>query len=129
MRRESEQSGRESVSPLYQRIWETARRIPSGRVATYGQIAELAGHPRQPRIVGYAMHRLPEGSRVPWHRVVNAKGEISRRAVSIMTGEENLQRVLLEREGVEFDHAGRIDLKRYRWKPRQVRRRRAPQAP
>ncbi|MBD3162880.1 MAG: hypothetical protein GF346_10755, partial [Candidatus Eisenbacteria bacterium] len=55
------------VSPLYRRIWETVNRIPPGRVATYGQIATLAGLPGQPRLVGYALHRLPEGSPVPWH--------------------------------------------------------------
>jgi methylated-DNA-protein-cysteine methyltransferase-like protein len=121
MEREKQQSGGKPASPLYRAIWETAERIPFGRVATYGQIAALAGHPRQPRLVGYAMHRLPEGSRVPWHRVVNARGEISQRAASILSGEENLQRVLLEREGVQFDRAGRIDLKRFGWKPRRRR--------
>jgi methylated-DNA-protein-cysteine methyltransferase-like protein len=119
MRTESRKKGKQNASALYQKIWETVRRIPFGRVATYGQIAALAGHPRQPRLIGYAMHRTPEDSGVPWHRVVNAKGEISRRAASILSGEENLQRVLLEREGVEFDSAGRIDLKRFRWMPRR----------
>jgi methylated-DNA-protein-cysteine methyltransferase-like protein len=118
-----DQTRKRPASTLYQQIWRAARRIPYGRVATYGQIAALAGHPRQPRLAGYAMRHAPEGSRIPWHRVINAKGEISRRAPSILSGEENLQRVLLEREGVEFDHAGRIDLRRCQWKPR---RRRSP---
>lgn len=88
------------------------RKVPRGRVATYGQIAELAGLEGHARQVGYALHNLPAKSNVPWHRVVNAKGEISAR-----TGGDSheLQRLLLEAEGVEFDVRGRMDLKRYRW--------------
>lgn len=110
-----------SVSPLYRKIWNTVQRVPYGRVATYGQIAALAGHPRHARLVGYALHRLPEKSKVPWHRVINAKGEISLRAPSIVSGEEVFQRWLLEREGVDFDLAGRVDLKRFGWRPRLSR--------
>ena len=70
--------GREPrVSATYRKIWATAKRVPKGRVATYGQIAALAGFPRQARLVGYALHSLPEKSDVPWHRVINARGEIS----------------------------------------------------
>ncbi len=75
-------------SALYGAIWDAVRRIPRGRVATYGQIAALAGRPGQPRLVGYALHHLPEGSKVPWHRVVNAQGKISWRP----TGGFRLQR-------------------------------------
>ncbi len=114
-----------AYSPLYQRIWETVRRIPRGRVATYGQVAMLAGRPGQPRLVGYALHSLPEGVNVPWHRVINAKGEISTRATAIVTGEEMIQQVLLEREGVRFLSPGRLDLTRYQWRPRLPRTRRA----
>lgn len=89
------------------------RQIPRGRVATYGQVARLAGLARQARQVGYAMHALPGGSAVPWHRVVNVRGEISRRARG--TGELE-QRALLEREGVRFSWRGRIDLTRFGWK-------------
>jgi methylated-DNA-protein-cysteine methyltransferase-like protein len=97
----------------YELIWSVVRKVPRGRVATYGQIAELAGLEGHARQIGYALHNLPEKSSVPWHRVVNAKGEISAR-----TGGDSheLQRLLLEAEGVEFDGKGRMDLKRYRWK-------------
>jgi methylated-DNA-protein-cysteine methyltransferase related protein len=97
----------------YELIWRVVRKVPRGRVATYGQIAELAGLEGQARQVGYALHNLPAKSNVPWHRVVNAKGEISAR-----TGGDSheLQRLLLEAEGVEFDAKGRMDLKQYRWK-------------
>jgi methylated-DNA-protein-cysteine methyltransferase-like protein len=94
-------------------------RIPRGRVATYGQVASLAELPRQARLVGYAMHGLPGGSRLPWHRVVNAQGRVSAR--SEPGPSEGLQRHLLEEEGVVFDLSGRIDLRRYRWRPRGPR--------
>jgi len=87
------------------------RRIPRGRVATYGQIAELAGIGGRARQVGYALHAAPDN--LPWHRVINAKGEISPRSGS---DSEELQRLLLEAEGVEFDLQGRIDLEKFRWK-------------
>lgn len=96
----------------YQRIYATVRRIPRGRVATYGQIAELAGLAGHARQVGYALHAL-RGDRVPWHRVVNAFGEISPRSAG---DSHELQRQLLEAEGVEFDLRGRIDLRRFRWR-------------
>ena len=89
------------------------RRIPRGRVATYGGIAELAGLEGHARQVGYALHDLPANSGLPWHRVINAKGEISPRTAG---DSHELQRMLLEAEGVEFDLAGRIDLKRFRWR-------------
>jgi methylated-DNA-protein-cysteine methyltransferase related protein len=108
-----------AYSPLYRRIWETIQRIPRGRVATYGQIAALAGHPGQPRLVGYALHRLPAGVKAPWHRVINAKGEISARAVAIVGGEESLQQKLLEEEGIVFIAPGRLDLACYQWRPRR----------
>ena len=91
------------------------RRIPRGRVATYGQIAGLARIGPHPRVVGYALHALPDGSDVPWHRVVNAAGRVSLRS---SPGADSLQRALLEREGVRFDARDRIDLERFRWRPR-----------
>lgn len=98
---------------LHQRIHRVVERIPKGRVATYGQIARLAGLPGQARLIGYAMHALPTGSKVPWQRVVNAKGEIS------IPGENGTwQRRLLEREGVRFDARGRIPLATYQWRPK-----------
>jgi len=101
------------TSSRYKRIYAEVRRIPRGRVSTYGQIAEGAGLEGHARQVGYALHALPSGSGVPWHRVVNARGEISARRGSDW-GE--LQRSLLEAERVRFDVNGRIDLKRYGWK-------------
>ena len=99
----------------YQRIHDLVRRIPSGRVATYGQIAGLAGLAGHARQVGYALHALPDSSTVPWHRVVNAGGGISRRATP---GAELIQQQLLAREGIEVDARGRVDLRRVRWSPR-----------
>ena len=99
----------------YARIYAVVRRIPRGRVATYGQIAELAGLPGHARQVGYALHALPEGSPVPWHRVLNARGTLSLRRQS---GGEITQRIRLEREGVRFGPGGRIPLERLRWRPR-----------
>ena len=97
----------------YQRIYRVVRRIPRGKVATYGQIAELAGMPRAARQVGYALAALSDvGTRVPWHRVLNARGEISARSAPEFEG---LQRHLLEREGVKFDANGRLSLARYQW--------------
>jgi methylated-DNA-protein-cysteine methyltransferase-like protein len=103
-------------APGYRRIYQVVRRIPRGKVATYGQIAELAGIPRQPRQVGYALHALPRGSEVPWQRVINARGEVSPRS---SPGAEQIQRAALESEGVVFDGRGRVDLARYQWRPGQ----------
>lgn len=97
-------------------IYAVVSRIPSGRVATYGQVARLAGIPGHARLVGYALSALPEGSRVPWHRVVNAKGEVSPRSNG--AGHDRLQAVLLRREGVRFDRKGRISLAAFRWRTR-----------
>jgi len=106
-----------AVPDSYQRIYAVVRRIPRGRVATYGQVAALAGLPRQPRLVGYAMHALPNGTVLPWHRVINAQGRVSPRAGD--GGSSLTQRVLLEREGVRFDASGRVSLARQGWKPRR----------
>ncbi len=101
----------------YDRIYSIVRRIPKGRVATYGQIARLAGIPRQPRQIGYALAALRDHHPVPWHRVVNSKGEISQRSES---GFEELQRILLQGERVVFDVNGRISLSRFRWRPKDA---------
>jgi methylated-DNA-protein-cysteine methyltransferase-like protein len=103
-------------SRTYLRIYTVVRRIPRGRVATYGQVAALAGLPGHARQVGYALHALPRGTRLPWHRVINAKGAVSRRR---RPGDELSQRLLLEREGVRFDARGRVALARLRWCPRR----------
>jgi methylated-DNA-protein-cysteine methyltransferase-like protein len=97
----------------YELIWSVVRRIPRGRVATYGQIAELAGLEGHARQVGYALHNLPETNDVPWHRVINARGEISPRSAG---DSHELQRMLLESEGVTIDLRGRVDLKQFRWR-------------
>jgi len=105
------------VTSTHERIIAVVRRIPRGRVATYGQIATLAGFPRQPRLVGYALHALQAGTRVPWHRVVNAQGMISTRSRG--SGAAS-QRRLLEREGVRFDERARLALHKYRWQPKKT---------
>jgi methylated-DNA-protein-cysteine methyltransferase-like protein len=110
------------VSDRYPRIYAVVRRIPKGRVATYGQVATLAGLPGCARQVGYALHALDEDSDVPWQRVVNAQGRVSRRSEA---GMDQIQRQLLEQEGVPFDEHDRLDLRGRRWRPRQ--RRAAPQ--
>jgi methylated-DNA-protein-cysteine methyltransferase-like protein len=96
-------------------IYAVVRRIPRGRVATYGQIAALAGLPRHARQVGYALQALEDDS-VPWQRVVNAKGGISPRCHPYA---EIQQRELLEREGIVFGANERIALDRFQWAPRR----------
>jgi methylated-DNA-protein-cysteine methyltransferase-like protein len=104
-------------SDAYARIYAVVRRIPRGRVATYGQVARLASLPGRARQVGYALHALGEAARVPWQRVINAGGGVSPRAEP---GMERVQRALLEAEGVAFGPTGRVDLGRYQWQPRSA---------
>lgn len=99
-----------AVSPLHQRIYALVRQIPCGKVATYGQIALLAGNPRLSRVVGYALHTAPEG--IPCHRVVNRLGET---APAFQEGGVDFQRMLLEGEGVLFTPDGRVDLSACQW--------------
>jgi len=94
------------------RIYAVVRRIPRGRVATYGQVALVAGLPRRARLVGYALAACEEED-VPWQRVVNAQGRVSGRSEPLFT---DRQRVLLEQEGVAFSRSGRIDLERFGWR-------------
>ncbi len=98
----------------WDRIYAVVARIPEGKVATYGQVAALAGLGRAARQVGYALHALPEGSDLPWQRVINSRGEVSPRS---LPGWDGYQRHLLEEEGVAFDANGRVDLARFRWEP------------
>jgi methylated-DNA-protein-cysteine methyltransferase-like protein len=99
----------------YDRIYAVVRRIPRGRVASYGQVARLAGLPRHARLVGYALHNLPGETRLPWHRVVAADGRIAKRAFP----EDGLwQRDLLEKEGVTLV-GGAVDMERFAWRPRE----------
>lgn len=106
------------MTPLYETIYATIRQIPPGRVATYGQVAALAGIEGRARQVGYALLHLPDRSGIPWHRVVNAQGQVSTRAGS---DSMDLQRELLQAEGVIFDESGRLLLERFRWR-RHARR-------
>ena len=103
----------EESDGTHSRIHKVVSRIPRGRVATYGQVARLAGLAGQARLVGYAMAALPTGTRIPWQRVVNAQG-----AISLPGKSAERQRKLLEEEGVRFDARGRIDLDRFLWQPR-----------
>ena len=97
----------------YQRFYEIVRRIPPGRVSTYGAVAQAAGLPGRARQVGYAMAALPDDHDVPWHRVINARGEVSRRTGG--TACEQIQTQMLQQEGVHFDPSGRVDLNQYGW--------------
>jgi len=101
----------DSFSPRYRKIYAVVRQIPPGRVASYGQVARLAGFRGQARQVGYALNRLADNE-VPWHRVINAQGKISKRSNPDF---ERLQRVLLEAEGVIFDKNNVISLRDFAW--------------
>ena len=97
--------------PLYQRIYEMVRQIPPGKVATYGQIARLVGG-CTPRMVGFSMAALQEGTDVPWQRVINYKGKISPHGFGYGSA---LQRQILEEEGVVFDLEGKVDFNAFGW--------------
>jgi methylated-DNA-protein-cysteine methyltransferase-like protein len=112
------QNGRVALGTgRWERIYAVIRRIPRGRVATYGQVAALANLPGHARQVGYALHALPQDSNVPWHRVINALGRVSARGEP---GWDRFQRELLGGEGVTFDAGGRTELRRYQWRPRST---------
>lgn len=98
-------------TPVYERIYALVRRIPRGQVATYGQVAALAGGCTA-RMVGYALAALPFDTDVPWQRVINRMGKISPRSGGAGGA---LQRQMLEAEGVAFDHAGRVDFAAVGW--------------
>lgn len=102
-------------SETYQLIYAVVAQVPRGHVATYGQVARLAGMPRHARLVGYALHALATGNRLPWHRIINAKGQISERGDGGVAAA--LQRRKLEREGVIFSASNTIPLSRYQWHP------------
>lgn len=99
----------------YDVIYAIVQQIPVGKVATYGQIAELADMPGQARLVGYALYRVAPDQAVPWHRVINAKGEISESP--FRQGDDHLQRALLEQEGIQFSPSGKISLRDHCWQP------------
>lgn len=96
----------------FDKIYSVVRKIPKGRVASYGTVAAMAGNPRWSRVVGYALHVNPEPGKIPCHRVVTRNGEVSK---AFAFGGENMQRILLNEEGVEFLPDGRVDMKKYAW--------------
>ena len=102
------------MTPFERKIYGIVSRCPRGKVVSYGGVAALAGKPRAARAVGAAMRDLPAGSAVPWWRVINAAGAISTRPT---TG-PSIQRKLLEREGVKFSRAGRVDWEKFGWNGR-----------
>lgn len=101
---------------FFEKVYEVVKAIPRGKVATYGQIARLVGEPRKSKIVGWALHSNPYPGVVPCHRVVNRKGELSG---AFAFGGMEVQKKLLEEEGIIFDENGTINLKEYLWKPEQ----------
>lgn len=98
---------------VFEKIYGVVKQIPCGKVATYGQVALLAGNPRWSRVVGYALHVNPDPSVIKCHRVVNRFGETSK---AFAFGGSDVQRMLLEQEGVEFTPDGRVDLERFLWR-------------
>ena len=102
------------MGSTFEKIYETVRKIPKGCVATYGQIAALAGNPRWARVVGYALHVNPEPGIIPCHRVVNREG---RTTPAFAFGGEDIQKKLLEDEGITFEPDGSVNLDKFIWKP------------
>ncbi len=102
------------MGDFFRLVHKIVAMIPSGYVMTYGQIAAMAGNSRASRAVGYALRVKPESGEIPWHRVVNSKGEISTRGTMQGDDDRFLQRVLLESEGITFSANGKINLKKYK---------------
>jgi len=96
---------------VFEHIYEVVKRIPYGRVATYGQIAAIAGNPRWARVVGYALHANPDPAHIPCFRVVNRNGEVSK---AFAFGGENMQIQLLQADGIDVKD-GKVDLSKYQW--------------
>lgn len=95
----------------FELIYDVVKQIPKGKVATYGQVAALAGNKKWSRVVGYALHANPDPEHIPCHRVVNRLGEVSK---AFAFGGENRQITLLENEGVKLD-GNRVNIEKYRW--------------
>ena len=105
----------DKTNSFNQKVYSTVSKIPYGEIATYGQIADLIyayGHARQ---VGWALRRLRLPSTIPWHRVINSKGEITMRLSR--NGTDWMQKELLINEGIKFNSEMKIDIKKYLWKP------------
>jgi len=101
---------------FYTRVYEFVRKVPKGYVVTYGQVAFALGAPRSARAVGYALRNLPDGTDVPWWRVLNANGETSIQRISVAAAD--LQREILEYEKVNF-RKGQVNLEAFRWFPKE----------
>lgn len=101
---------------FYEKVYSFVKKIPHGKVTSYGKIAVLLGHPRAARAVGYALNALPKDSlqTVPWQRVINSKGMVSFKGDAIRA---NLQRKILEGEGIVFDSEGRVNFLTFGWPP------------
>ena len=104
---------RDGAANAYTRIYDVVRRIPAGKVATYGQVALLAGNPRWARVVGYALHVNPEPGVIPCHRVVNREGRL---APAFAFGGPEIQKQMLIEEGVLFDEEGKVPLRQFLWR-------------
>ena len=100
------------MTPFQQSIYDLVRSCPKGKVVSYGGIAAMAGKPRSARAVGTALRELPDGSDVPWWRVINSCGEISMRDIGHGPA---IQRKLLQREGIRFDERGRVNWEKFGW--------------
>ena len=112
----------EKFERVFEQIYALVLQIPRGRVMTYGQIARLLDDRYSPRLVGWAMHAVPQDERhIPWHRVINSQGGIS--TGKIILHEPELQRLLLENEDVVFNDKGRCDLSVYQWVPEKKKKR------
>lgn len=101
-----------SEQSFTEKVVGVIRKIPKGKVATYGQIAMMAGNYRGARQVVRVLHSMSEKEGLPWHRVINSKGSISLKGESY-----RIQRQMLEKEGVQFDSSDRVDFDRFLWKP------------
>ena len=104
-------SGLGRPSESFAMVWDVVAAVPKGKVSTYGDIARLCGLPGQARLVGYALHHLPDNMKIPWYRIINSEGKISFRPSSRYN---RVQKNLLLKEGVKFN-GDRISLEKYRW--------------
>jgi methylated-DNA-protein-cysteine methyltransferase-like protein len=100
------------MAGFFEQVYRVVRQVPAGKVTSYGAIARMLGHARAARTVGWALHSLPQGSDVPWQRVINSQGRIS---TDCREHGADLQRALLEAEGIEFDDEGSVDWERFGW--------------
>lgn len=118
----AESRNQKKPDPKYrERVYKIVRRIPRGRVMTYGQIAYMLGKGYTPRTVGFVMHGADEQN-TPWQRVINSQGKCSTGRIVLPSDK---QQRMLEREGVKFDKTGRCDLETFIWNPRNIKREKA----